>query len=46
MITGLVCLQDLTYIIETKLIPGKIYGSSGMVHFAEINQTPSPYPML
>ena len=25
---------------------GKIYGNSGMVHFAEINQVPSPYSML
>ena len=31
-------LQYLTQIIETKSIPGKIYGNSGMVHFAEINQ--------
>ena len=27
-------------------IPGKIYGNSGMVHFTEINQDPSPYSML
>ena len=32
--------------IETKSIPGKIYGNSGMVHFADINQSPSPYSML
>ena len=38
--------QYLTWIIEFKSIPGKIYGNSGMVHFAEINQAPSPYPML
>ena len=31
-------LQYLTEIIETKSIPGKIYGNSGMIHFAEINQ--------
>ena len=35
-------LQYLTQIIETKSIPGKIYGNSGMVHFAEINQAPPP----
>ena len=29
-----------------KSVPGKIYGNSGMVHFAEINQFPSPYSML
>ena len=38
--------QYLTKFIETKSIPGKIYGNSGMVHFAEINQVPSPYSML
>ena len=32
-----------TYI---KSIPGKIYGNSGMVHFADINQAPPPYSML
>ena len=31
-------LQYLTEIIETKSIPGKIYGNSRMIHFAEINQ--------
>ena len=35
-------LQYLTYIIKTK----SISGNSGMVHFAEINQRPSPYSML
>ena len=39
-------LQYFTYIIEIKSIPGKIYGNSGMVHFAEINQVPPPYSML
>ena len=39
-------LQYLTYIIEIKSIPGKIYGNSGMVHSVEINQAPSPYSML
>ena len=34
------------YPIETKSIPGKIYGNSGMVHFAEINQAPSLLSML
>ena len=33
---------NITKIIETKSIPGKIYGNSGMVHFAEINQAPPP----
>ena len=28
------------------VIPGKIYQNSGMIHFAEINQVPSPYSML
>ena len=28
--------------ISTKLIPEKISGNSGMVHFAEINQAPPP----
>ena len=32
--------------METKSIPGKISGNSGMVHFAEINQASSPYSML
>ena len=32
--------------IKTKSIPEKIYGNSGMVHFPEINQALSPYPML
>ena len=27
-------------------MPGKIYENSGMIHFAEINQAPSPYSML
>ena len=39
-------LQYLTYIIETKSIPGQIYENSGMAHFAEINQAPSAYSML
>ena len=30
----------------TKSIPGKMYGNSGMVNFAEINQAPPPYSML
>ena len=30
----------------TKSISGKIYENSGMVHFAEKNQAPSPYSML
>ena len=30
-------LQPLKYITETKPNPGKIYGNSGMVHFAEVN---------
>ena len=29
-----------------QVIPGKIYRNSGIVHFAEINQAPSPYSML
>ena len=33
-------------VIETNSIPGKIYGNSVMVRFAEINQVPSPYTML
>ena len=33
-------------IIETKSIPAKTYWNSGMAHFAEINQAPSPYSML
>ena len=32
--------------MKTKLIPGKIYENSGMIHFAEINHAPSPYSML
>ena len=32
--------------IETKPIPGRIYGNSGIVHIAKINQGPSPYSML
>ena len=32
--------------METKSIPGSISGNSGMVHLAEINQTPSLYSML
>ena len=39
-------LQYLTYIFEAKSIPRKISGNSGMVHFAEINQTPFCYSML
>ena len=39
-------LQYLAEIVETKSIPGKIYGNSGMIHFAEINQVSSPYSML
>ena len=39
-------LQYLTEIIVTKSIPGKIPGNSGMDHFAEINQSPTPYSML
>ena len=38
--------QYLTGIVETKAIPGKIYENSGIVHFAEIDQAPSPYSML
>ena len=30
----------------TKSIPGKLYGNSGMVYFAETNQAPSLYSML
>ena len=37
---------DVTKIIETKSIPEKIYGNSGMVFFAEINQAPSPDSLL
>ena len=36
-------LPYLTWIIETKSIPEKIYGNSEMFHFAEINQAPSSY---
>ena len=32
--------------METKSIPEKIYGNSGMVHLVEINQAPPPYSML
>ena len=32
--------------IETYSIPRKNSVNSGMVHFTEINQAPSPYPML
>ena len=39
-------LQYLTWIIETKSIPGNIYRNSGMVHFPEINQAPSTCSML
>ena len=39
-------LQYLTQITETVSTPGKIYGSPGMVHFAEINQIPFSYSML
>ena len=39
-------LQYLTQITETMSTPGKIYGSPGMVHFAEINQVPFSYSML
>ena len=38
--------QYLTQIIETKSIPGKNSGNSGMVHFAEINQAPPLYSIL
>ena len=38
--------QYLTKIIETKSSPGKIYGNSGMVHFAGINQDPPSDSML
>ena len=33
-------------IIDIKSVPGKIYGNSGMTHFAKTNQVPSPYSML
>ena len=36
----------LTKIIETKSIPWKISRTFGLVHLAEINQTPAPYLML
>ena len=39
-------LQYLTKIIETKSVPRKIYQTSGMVHFSEINQALSHYSML
>ena len=39
-------LQYLIQIMETKSNPGKIYGNSGMIHFAEINQAHPPYSML
>ena len=32
--------------ISFNSIPGKISGNSGMVHFAEISQTPPSYSML
>ena len=43
LLTG---LRHLTKIIETKSIPGKIYGNFGMVLFSEMNQAPSPYSNL
>ena len=39
-------LQYLTKIIETKSIPGKFYGNSVIVHFAEINHAPPANSML
>ena len=33
-------------ISHDQLIPGKISGNSGMVHFAEINQAPPTYSVL
>ena len=32
--------------IETKSIPGKSYGNSEMVFFADVNQTPSSFPLM
>ena len=45
-ITNYIAFSLSSAIIETKQIPGKISGISGIVHFSEINQTPSLYWML
>ena len=38
-----ISLQYLTKIIYTKSIPGKISGNSGMIHFVETSQAPTPH---
>ena len=38
-----ISLQYLTKIIYTKSIPGKIFGNSGMIHFVETSQAPTPH---
>ena len=38
-----ISLQYLTKIIYTKAIPGKISGNSGMIHFVETSQAPTPH---
>lgn len=39
-------IQYLTQIKETKSIPGKFSGKSGIVHFAKVSQVPPSYSIL